>query len=154
MCIRDSNRSKSLTPQQIKHVQKAVGLIIYYARAVDSTLSATLSSIASEQSKGMEKTEKATKQMLDYCHTHLNATLRFLANDMILTLHSDASYLSKKKAPSRAAGHFYLSNKNDKEFNNDAILTLSTIIRHVVASASEAELAALFYNAREAVPLR
>eukprot|EP00957_Ditylum_brightwellii_P043869 3326519-Ditylum_brightwellii.AAC.1 len=31
---------------------------------------------------------------------------------------------------------------------------LSTIIRHVVASTSEAKLAALFYNAREAVPLR
>eukprot|EP00957_Ditylum_brightwellii_P060964 4628141-Ditylum_brightwellii.AAC.1 len=61
---------------------------------------------------------------------------------MILTLHSDASYLSEKKACSRAAGHFYLRNKDDKEFNNGAVLTLSTIIRHVVASASEAELAA------------
>eukprot|EP00957_Ditylum_brightwellii_P150524 11461761-Ditylum_brightwellii.AAC.1 len=69
--------------------------------------------------------------MLDYCHTHPNATLRFLASDMILTLHSNASYLSEKKARSRAAGHFYLSNKDDKEFNDGAILTLSTIIRHV-----------------------
>eukprot|EP00957_Ditylum_brightwellii_P008469 642079-Ditylum_brightwellii.AAC.1 len=60
--------------------------------------------------------------MLDYCHTHPNATLRFLASDMILTLHSDASYLSEKKAHSRPAGHFYLSNKDDKEFNNVAIL--------------------------------
>eukprot|EP00957_Ditylum_brightwellii_P060963 4628140-Ditylum_brightwellii.AAC.1 len=73
---------------------------------------------------------------------------------MILTLHSDASYLSEKKARSRTARDFYLSNKDDKEFNNGTILTLSTIIRHVVASASEVELAALFYNAREAVPLR
>eukprot|EP00957_Ditylum_brightwellii_P170046 12943353-Ditylum_brightwellii.AAC.1 len=73
---------------------------------------------------------------------------------MILTLQLDASYLSEKKARSRAAGHFYLSNKDDKAFNNGAILTLSTIIRHVVASASEAKLAALFYNARKAVPLR
>eukprot|EP00957_Ditylum_brightwellii_P055140 4179128-Ditylum_brightwellii.AAC.1 len=92
--------------------------------------------------------------MLDYCHTHPNATLHFLASNMILTLHSDASYLSEKKARSRTTGHFYLSNKDDEEFNNGAILTLSTIIRHVVASASEAELAALFYNAREAVPMR
>eukprot|EP00957_Ditylum_brightwellii_P017881 1346789-Ditylum_brightwellii.AAC.1 len=72
---------------------------------------------------------------------------------MILVVHSDASYLSKRHAQSRAAGHFYLANKTDKDLNNGAILTLSTTIRHVVASASEAELAALFYNAREAVPL-
>eukprot|EP00957_Ditylum_brightwellii_P139697 10646431-Ditylum_brightwellii.AAC.1 len=85
--------------------------------------------------------------MIDYCHTHQNATLRFLASDMILTLNSDASYLSEKKARSRAAGHFYLSNKDDEEFNNGAIITLSTIIRHVIASASEAKLATLFYNA-------
>eukprot|EP00957_Ditylum_brightwellii_P019900 1501184-Ditylum_brightwellii.AAC.1 len=79
--------------------------------------------------------------------------LHFLASDMILTLHSDASYLLEKKTRSRTAGHFYLSNKDDEEFNNGAILTLFTIIRHVVASASETDLAALFYNAREAVPL-
>eukprot|EP00957_Ditylum_brightwellii_P101211 7713087-Ditylum_brightwellii.AAC.1 len=75
--------------------------------------------------------EKATKQMLDYCHTHPNAALRFLASDMILILHSDTSYLSEKKARSRAAGHFNLSNRDDKEFNNGTILMLSTIIRHV-----------------------
>eukprot|EP00957_Ditylum_brightwellii_P039820 3015014-Ditylum_brightwellii.AAC.1 len=41
----------------------------------------------------------------------------------------------------------------NEEYNNGAILTLSTIIRCVVASASEAELAALFYNTCKAVPL-
>eukprot|EP00957_Ditylum_brightwellii_P092562 7048764-Ditylum_brightwellii.AAC.1 len=73
---------------------------------------------------------------------------------MMLVVHSDASYLSKRHARSRAAGHFYLANKTNKDFNKGTILTLSTIIRHVVASASEAELAALFYNAQEAVPLQ
>eukprot|EP00957_Ditylum_brightwellii_P135764 10354208-Ditylum_brightwellii.AAC.1 len=68
--------------------------------------------------------------------------LCFLASDMILTLHSDALYLSEKKALSRAAGHFYLSKKKDKEYNNSAILTLSTIIKHVVALAPEAKMAA------------
>eukprot|EP00957_Ditylum_brightwellii_P123110 9386763-Ditylum_brightwellii.AAC.1 len=61
---------------------------------------------------------------------------------MILIVHSDASYLSASKACSRAAGHLYLTNKDNKDLNNGAILMLSTIIRHVVASASEAELAA------------
>eukprot|EP00957_Ditylum_brightwellii_P141720 10797749-Ditylum_brightwellii.AAC.1 len=69
---------------------------------------------------------------------------------MMLVVHSDASYLSKQHNRSRAAGHFYLANKTNKDLNNSAILTLSTIIRHVVASVSEAKLVALFYNAREA----
>eukprot|EP00957_Ditylum_brightwellii_P186856 14229121-Ditylum_brightwellii.AAC.1 len=151
--LAQDDNSAPLTPKQIKQIQKMLGLILYYSRAVDSTLSATLSTIATEQSEGAEATEKATKQMLDYCHTHPNATLRFLASDMILTLHSDTSYLLEEKAQGRAAGHFYLSNKDDEEFNNGAILTLSTIIRHMVASASEAKLVALLYNAREAVLL-
>ena len=73
---------------------------------------------------------------------------------MILAVHSDASYLSEPKARSRAGGHFYLTNANDEDFNNGAVLTLSTTIKHVMESASEAELAAMFYNSREAIPLR
>eukprot|EP00957_Ditylum_brightwellii_P168031 12791150-Ditylum_brightwellii.AAC.1 len=60
--LAQDDNSVPLTPKQIKHVQKAVRLILYYARTVDSTLSATLSAIATEQSKGTEETEKATKQ--------------------------------------------------------------------------------------------
>jgi hypothetical protein len=34
--------------------------------------------------------------------------------------------------------HFFLTNQNDKNFNNGAVLTLSAIIKHVMLSASEA----------------
>eukprot|EP00957_Ditylum_brightwellii_P181863 13854655-Ditylum_brightwellii.AAC.1 len=98
--------------------------------------------------------EEVCHQLLDYVATHPNAAVRFVASDMILAVHSDMSYLSESKARSRAAGLFYLAKQNKEDYNNRAVLTLSTIIRHVVASASEAKLAALFYNAREAVPLR
>ena len=64
--------------------------------------------------------------------------------DMILALHSDAPYLSMPESKSRAAGHFYLSKNKDEIFNNGAVMTLSKIIKHVLASASEAETAALF----------
>ena len=47
-----------------------------------------------------------------------------------------------------------MTNKNDEDFNNGAVLTVSTIIKHVMASASEAELAAMFYSSRESLPLR
>ena len=54
-----------------------------------------------------------------------------MASNMILALHSDGSHLSEVDSKSRAAGHFYLTNKDDKDTNNGAILTLSKIIKHV-----------------------
>jgi len=72
---------------------------------------------------------------------------------MILAVHTDVSYLSELGGKSRATGHFYLTNRNDEDFNNGAILTLSSIIKHVMSSASEAELAALYYGCKQAAPI-
>eukprot|EP00957_Ditylum_brightwellii_P104897 7995000-Ditylum_brightwellii.AAC.1 len=51
-----TDTSKPLTAKQTKHTEQAVGLILYYARGVDSTLAATLSTIASGQSAGTDET--------------------------------------------------------------------------------------------------
>jgi hypothetical protein len=66
-----------------------------------------LSTIASEQAKGTQNTMLKTKQLMDYMATHPNATVRFNASDMIMNVHSDASYLSEANAHSRACGHFF-----------------------------------------------
>jgi hypothetical protein len=73
---------------------------------------------------------------------------------MILQVHSDAGYANEKGAQSQAGGHFFLSNNNSSAPNNGAILTMSTIIKAVMSSAAEAELGALFLNAKEAVIIR
>ena len=73
---------------------------------------------------------------------------------MILAVHSDASYLSEPKAKSRAGGHFFLSNNTDIPPNNGAVLNIAHIIKHVMSSATKAELAALYISAREAVYIR
>ena len=73
---------------------------------------------------------------------------------MILALHSDASFLTEPESKSRAAGHFYLSNEKNYNLKNGAVLTLSKIIKHVMTSASEAEVAGLFYNCKAAIPMR
>ena len=73
---------------------------------------------------------------------------------MILQVHSDAGYCNEKKSRSRAGGHFFLSNGDDNSPNNGAILTIATIIKAVMSSAAEAELGALYLNAREAIYLR
>ena len=81
----------------ITHVQKVVGSILYYARSVDSTPLVALNTLASEQAHEIEKTIENMKHMLYYLATNLNATVRFYPSDMILNVHSDASYLSAKK---------------------------------------------------------
>jgi hypothetical protein len=73
---------------------------------------------------------------------------------MILAVHSNASYLNECKLRSRAGGHFYLSNDVPYPPNNGAILNIAKVIDVVVSSVAEAELGALFMNAREAVYLR
>eukprot|EP00804_Cyclotella_cryptica_P022275 CCRYP_018105-RA/>CCRYP_018105-RA protein AED:0.44 eAED:0.42 QI:0/-1/0/1/-1/1/1/0/194 len=73
---------------------------------------------------------------------------------MILAAHSDASYLSESNARSRAGGHFFLSKNDHYPTNNGAILTILQIIKVVMSSAAEAELGALYINAREVIPLR
>ena len=73
---------------------------------------------------------------------------------MVLECHSDASYLSEPGARSRAGGHFFFSSNAAMPADNEAILNISQIIRAVMTSAAEAEIGAMYINAREAVPQR
>ena len=74
--------------------------------------------------------------------------------DMVLHVQSDASYLSRPNARSVAGGIFYMGQSNTPELINGSILTLSTLIPAVVASAAEAEYAALFLVGQETANLR
>ena len=73
---------------------------------------------------------------------------------MKLGVRSDTSNLSKPKARSRAGGHLFLSNEATIPQNNGAILNISHIIKHIMPLETEAELAALYIMAREAVHTR
>ena len=69
--------STMLAPEKIKKVQQIVGILLYYARAVDPTLLVALSSIGSQQEKAIENTWKKLTHVLDYCVTHPNAIFRY-----------------------------------------------------------------------------
>jgi hypothetical protein len=97
-----------LTAQQCLTIQKVTGSVLYYARAVDPTVSMPLNDIATEQTKATEKTQAATNQMLDYLATHPYAAIRYHASYMILHIHSDASYISVSNARGRLGGLFFL----------------------------------------------
>jgi hypothetical protein len=97
--------------KQQKQIQKIVGTFLYYAQAINSTMNAALSSLASEQSEATTHTIEKIKQFLDYAATHAAATVTCTASDTQLKIRSDSSYLSEQKARSRTAGHFFLGNK-------------------------------------------
>jgi hypothetical protein len=85
--------------------------------------------------------------------THPDAIIQYRASDMILNVHSDASYLSALKACIQAGGYFLLGSlphDGDPIKLNGAIHITCTILKLVAASAAEAELGALFLNAQEA----
>ena len=73
---------------------------------------------------------------------------------MKLAVHSDASYLSEPRARSRAGGHVFLSGETRAPGNNGTVLNIAHIIKHVMSSATEVELAALYILVREAVYIR
>ncbi len=84
--------------------------------------------------------------------THPDAIIRYCASDMILNVHSDASYLSAPKACSQAGGYFFLGSLSCNGYPirvNGAIQIMCTILKLVAELAAEAELGALFLNAQE-----
>jgi hypothetical protein len=143
------------TATQCLTIQKVNGSVLYYARAVDPTVLMPLNDIATEQTKTTEKTQAATNQMFDYSATHPDARIRYHASDMILHIHSDASYLSVSNAQSRLGYLFFLGNKYPEQDTLDgSILTVAAVIKNVVASAAESEVGACFQNVQSGAPLR
>jgi hypothetical protein len=140
-----------------KRVQQIVGSFLYYARAVDHTVLMAISEISSQQSAPNGKHDE-TGQPISRLHVDTSrCKIRYRASDMILNVHSDASYLSAPKARSRAGGYFFLGSlprDGDPIKLNGAIHVTCTILKLVAASAAEAELGALFLNAQEAKVFR
>jgi hypothetical protein len=95
-------------------------------------------------------------ELLNYCNAHPETKISYHASDMISHIHSDASYLSENEAKSRAGGFIYMGNttKNDKKLTNGPILIVRKVLKHVMSSAAEAEIGAVFINAKEGAVLR
>jgi hypothetical protein len=102
-----------------------------------------------------------TKWLMDYCVSKPLAIIRYFESDMVLYVHSDASYLSETRSRSRAGGHFFLSSKpTDPNTTptqipplNGPVHTVCKILKVVVGSAAEAEIGGVYINAQDAVPM-
>jgi hypothetical protein len=131
-----------------KFIQEVCRVFLFLARGVDGGLLPALSALASQQTNPTERTKALCKQFLDYMASQNEAVLTYKASDMVLAIHSNASYLSEPKARSRAGGHMFMAGRDNIPTNNGAVLKILQIIRAVMSSAAEAELSVLFINAK------
>jgi hypothetical protein len=144
--VENENTSPALSVKYVNKLQQLTGTLLYYARTVDPTLIMPINVLAYEQSKATSDTAEKVIKLLNYCNTHPNTKIRYHASDMILHIHSDASDLSEREANSRPGGLFYMGSRAD--------INISTVLNHVMFSAVEAEIGAVFINAKEGAVLR
>jgi hypothetical protein len=135
-----------------KLIQEVCGVFLFLACGVDGSLLTALSALASQQANPTEQTLALCKQFLDYMASQDEAVLTYKASNMVLAIHSNASYLSKPKAHSRAGGHMFMAGRDNIPTNNGAVVNISQIIWAVMSSYMEAELGALFINAKTPSP--
>jgi hypothetical protein len=151
------DNTEVLSAADTKFVQEVVGVIAYYARAVDPTMLTAVKKIGSTQANPTQAVLVETMHLLHYAATWPGAVIVYRASGMQLALHSDASYLSETRARSRAGGIHFLTDLDridDPTAINGAIECISTIIPSVVSSAFEAEYAAMYLNATAAEGIR
>ena len=82
-----------------------------------------LSDLSAEQANSTQKTWNKIVWFLNYAASHPDACVRYYASNMVLHVHSDASYLSAPNSRSRAGGHFTLG------FNSAATPTATTFFQ-------------------------
>ena len=97
---------------------------------------------------------KRVRKILDDAAIHPDAIVTYRASNMVLTAHSNTSYISKTNTRSRTGGHFYMSDNSPDPLNNGAVIAITQIVKAIMSSVTEAEIGALYINFREAIPAR
>ena len=89
-----------------------------------------LSLIAVEQTKATKQTMGWCADLLNYLSTNQDEKVQYRASDMVMNIHSDASYLSETKARSRACGIFFMGwmSKNGEPNELNGALYVNTTI--------------------------
>jgi hypothetical protein len=126
---KDVDTTPLLDKEGKKYIQEVIATFLYYARCVNSTMLMTLGSLATQHAYPTTNTKKLVHQFLDYAATHPNAIIAYQASNMVLAVHSNASYLAETNARSQAGGHFFMSNNNALPPNNGAVLTIAKTSR-------------------------
>jgi hypothetical protein len=89
--------SPPLSTEGVKRIQGIIGALLYYARAVDNKLLASLSTLSSQQATATEATGVAMNQLLDYLATYPDDGTTYCTSDMILCSHANAGFHNESK---------------------------------------------------------
>ena len=90
-----------INPMEKKVIQKVCGKFLFYRRAVDSTVLTPISAIALQSANPTKETLSHTNQLLNYLATQEDAVLTYNCSEMVMAVHSNASYLCEPKAKSQ-----------------------------------------------------
>ena len=142
------NTAEPLIDEQLKSCREIIGTLLYYARAIDVSLLPAITTIVSELAQPTVIQLEQVKRLLAYAATFPDNRLVFRKSDMILRVHSDASYLSRSHGRSVVGGIGFLGAQNAP------LWVISKILDVVVASAAESEYGGLFVNCTTAVNTR
>jgi hypothetical protein len=115
--VEGETTSPELSDKYVNKLQQLTGTLLYYARAVDPTLIMPINVLASEQSRTTAFTADKVIKLLNNCNTHPETKIRYHASEMILHIHSDASYHSRKEDTRGAGGFFYMGSSPKKTKN-------------------------------------
>jgi hypothetical protein len=129
----EADTSDLLDNHRKRCVQEIVGLLLYYAQAVDNKLLVALSTIAARQSYATVATEQAVHLLLDNIATYPSDGIIYQSSDMILCAHTNAEFLNKTNSHSWAGAHIYLSDNDPFPRFSGAVLSIAQIIKFVMA---------------------
>ena len=149
-----SDTSPACSPEELKRIQRIVGVLLYYDRAIDATFATAVSKVSSAQANATTRVLAAAERLLEYAATHPTAELLYYASKMQLIIHGDASYLSETKSRSRGAGFYFLGDHEHPEVLNAPILCTTEILDVVTSSAAESEYGTAFLNTKRAAPIQ
>jgi hypothetical protein len=117
--------SPPLSTEGVKRIQGIISTLLYYARAVDNKLLATLSTLSSQQTIATEATNVAMNQLLDYLATYPNDGTTYRVSDMILCAHTNTGFHNESKGRSQAHAHIFVSENNPFPKHNGLVFLIS-----------------------------
>ncbi len=132
--------------------------MLYYGRSVDARALTATCALAAEQASPTLATMTRLDRLLSFVSALPNGRKIYRSSDMILCVHSDASYLSRPRAGSVPGSTYYMGSQAMTFLADDPInhpiSTHSTRIPVVCSFVAEAEYGGLFAAACIAVDER
>ena len=73
----EESTSSPLDQKDKTRIQKLVGVLLYYSRAIDSTITTAINMLSEQQSFPNKDTNKAVQRIIHYCRKYPNNILIF-----------------------------------------------------------------------------